>query len=151
MTIVSLVLVFITGSVVFTNQQISQLDQKQAISANIEKGADELNTISNQYFLYQQTQLLTLWQSNITLISSNLSSLNPANSEQQTLVNNARDDIAQLNASFTKIVSYLQTAPRNLSVRVVPEFQDDWNQTVSWHQTLGLDTSRLSESLKNPS
>jgi PAS domain S-box-containing protein len=148
MVIFSVVLLIVAASVIVTNQQISQLDQKQEISANVEKGADELNILSSQYFLYQQTQLLTFWQSNITSISGNLSNLSPFSSAQQTLVNNARGDLSQLNASFTNLVSFLETAPRNVSVRVVPEFQNDWNLMVTEHQTFGLDASRLSESLR---
>ncbi len=146
--IFSIVLLIVTASVIVTNQQMSQINQKQEISAIIEKGADELNTISSQYFLYQQTQLLTFWQSNISSISNNLSSFNLPNSEQQTLVNIARGNLSQLNTSFTTLVSFLQTAPRNQSVRVIPEFQNDWNQTVSGHQTFGLAASRLSDSFR---
>ena len=102
MAIFSIVLLIVAASVIVTNQQIAQLDQQQDISGNIEREADELNTLSSQYFLYQQTQQLALWQSNITSISGNLSNLNFTNSEQQTLVNKARDDLGQLNASFTE-------------------------------------------------
>ncbi len=148
MAIFSAVLLIVAASVILTNQQIVWLSEKQAISANIEQGADELNTVSSQYFLYQQTHLLTFWQSNITSISGNLSNLNSTSSEQQNLVNTARDDLSQLNASFTTLVSFLEMAPRNVSVRVIPEFQNYWNQTVTGHQTFGLDASRLSEYLR---
>jgi len=148
MVIFSIILIIVAASVIMTNQQISQLNQKQEISAKVEQDTDELNTISSQYFLYQQAQLLTFWQSNITSISTILSNLNSANSAQQTLINSIRTDLVQLNESFASLVSYLETAPRNVSVRVIPEFQNDWNQTVSEHQTLGLDASRLSESLR---
>jgi PAS domain S-box-containing protein len=148
MVIFSIVLLIVASSVIITNQQISQLNQKQEISANVEKDAEELNNISSQYFLYQQPQLLTFWQSNITSISSNLTNLNSTNVDQQTLVNKARDDLVQLNTSFATLVSYLALAPRNVSVRVISEFQNYWNQTVSEHQALGLDASRLSESLR---
>ena len=143
--IFSIVLLIVSSSVIITNQQISQFNQKQEISAKVEQGADELNTISSQYFLYQQTQLLTFWQSNITSISTNLLNLNSA---QQILVDTTKNDLVQLNESFATLVSYLENAPRNVSVRIIPEFQNDWNQTVSEHQTLGLDASRLSESLR---
>src|SRR5512141_2086346 len=144
--IFSIILLIVAASVIMTNQQISQVNQKQEISAKVEQYTDELNTISSQYFLYQQTQLLTFWQSNITSISTSLSNLNPANSAQQTLMNSVKNDLVRLNESFASLVSYLETAPRNVSVRVIPEFQNDWNRTVSEHQTLGLDASRLSES-----
>ena len=63
-------------------------------------------------------------------------------------MNKLKDDLGQLNSSFTNLVSFLETAPRNVSVRVLPEFQNDWNLIVTEHQTFGLDASKLSESLR---
>jgi PAS domain S-box-containing protein len=147
--IFSVVLLIVTASVIVTNQQISWLEKQQSISGNIEQGSDELNTISSQYFLYQQSQQIASWNSNSAWILGNLSNLNPTNFEQQALVDKAKVDLSQLNAGFNALVSYLESAPRNVSVRVLPEFQNAWNRTVSEHKTLGLDASRLSESLRN--
>ena len=47
--------------------------------------------------------------SHLTAISGYLSSLNSSNSEQQTLVDNVRSDLGQLNASFANLVSFLET------------------------------------------
>ncbi len=80
-------------------------------------------------------------------ILGNLSKLSPTNLEQKTLVNKINVDLTQLNLSFTNLVDYLETAPRNVSVRVLPEFQNNWNLTVTAHQTFGLDASQLSEYL----
>ena len=146
--IFSAVLLVVAASFIVTNQQIAWLDQQQSISGNIELGSDELNTLLSQYFLYQQNQQITSWNSNSASILGNLSKLNPTNPEQQTLVSKAKDDLGRLNAGFTELVSFLESAPRNVSVRVLPEFQNTWNKTVSAHQTFGLDASGLSESLR---
>jgi len=148
MVIFSAMVLIVTASVIVTYLQIAQLDQQQYVSENVEKGADELNTLSSQYFLYQEPQHLTQWQSNIASISGNLSNLDPTNSEQQTLVNNTRENLSLLNAGFAEIVALLETVPRNVSVRVMPEFQDAWNLLVTEHQTFALDASLLSESLR---
>ncbi len=149
MAIFSVVILFVAASVIVTNQQIAQLDKKQNVSEKIEHGTDELNILSSQYFLFQQTQQLTLWQSNLTSISDYLSSLNSSNSEQQTLVNNVRSDLGHLNGSFNNLVSFLETTPQNVSVRIMPEFQNDWNKIVTAHQTFALSVSQLSESLRS--
>ena len=146
--IFSIVLVIVAASVIVTNQEIAWLNQQQNVSGNIERGADDLNALSSQYFLYQQTIQLSLWQSSSHSILGNLSNLNPTNSDQQTLINKTRIDLDQLNAGFNNLVSFLESAPRNVSVRVMPEFQNAWNQTVTEHQTFGLDASQLSESLR---
>lgn len=147
-TIFGLVILIIAASVIGTNQQLVQIEKQQQISGNIESGSDKLNTLTSQYFLYQQPQQLTLWNSNSASILGNLSNLSPINLEQKTLVNKINEDLAQLNISFTNLVSYLETAPRNISVRVLPEFQNDWNLTVTAHQTFGLDAFNLSEYLR---
>ncbi len=146
--IFGVVILIIAASVIGTNQQLVQIEKQQQISGNIESGSDKLNTLSSQYFLYQQPQQLTLWNSNSASVLGNLSNLSPTNLEQETLVNKIKDDLAQLNLSFTNLVDYLETAPRNLSVRVLPEFQNNWNLTVTAHQTFGLDASQLSEYLR---
>jgi PAS domain S-box-containing protein len=146
--IFGIVILIIAASVIGTNQQLVQIEKQQQISGNIESGSDKLNTLSSQYFLYQQTQQLTLWNSNSASISGNLSNLNPTNLEQKTLMNKINGDLAQLNSSFTNLVSYLETTPRNVSVRVLPEFQNYWNLTVTAHQTFGLDAFKLSDYLR---
>jgi signal transduction histidine kinase len=147
MAIFSAVILIVAALLIVTSQQIEKLDNQQDISDNIMQRGDELNIISSQYFLYQQTQLLTFWQSNLTAISGYLSSLISSNSEQQTLISNIRSDVAQLNASFAILVSFLETTSQNVSVRVLPEFQNDWNTIVTEHQTFALSVSQLSESL----
>jgi PAS domain S-box-containing protein len=146
--IFGLVILIIAASVIGTNQQLIQIEKQQQISGSIESGSDKLNTLSSQYFLYQQTQQLTMWNANFASIIDNVSNLNPSNLEQTTLVNKINDDLDQLNASFTKLAAYLETAPRNLSVRVLPEFQKNWNLTVTAHETFGLDAYNLSEYLR---
>ena len=148
MSIFSAVLLFVAMPVIVTNQQIAEIDAQQDFSESIERGAGKLSILSGQYFLYQQDQQLTLWQSNVASILENLSQLNPVNSQQQKLVNNVRGDLEQLNAEFTGVVSFLETAPRNTSVRVISEFQNSWDRLINGHQTFALDAFRLSESLR---
>ena len=146
--IFGLVILIIAASVIGANQQLIQIEKQQQISGSIESGSDKLNTLTSQYFLYQQTQQLTMWNVNFASIIDNVSNLNPSNLEQTTLVNKINDDLDQLNASFTKLAAYLETAPRNLSVRVLPEFQKNWNLTVTAHETFGLDAYNLSDYLR---
>jgi PAS domain S-box-containing protein len=146
--IFGLVILIIAASVIGTNQQLIQIEKQQQISGSIESGSDKLNTLSSQYFLYQQTQQLTMWNVNFASIIDDVSNLNPSNLEQTTFANKINDDLDQLNASFTKLAAYLETTPRNLSVRVLPEFQKNWNLTVTAHETFGLDAYNLSEYLR---
>ncbi len=148
MAIFGLVILIIAASGIMTNLQLVEIENQQQISGNIESGSDKLNTLTSQYFLYQQPEQLTSWNLSSASILGNLSNLNPSNLEQKILVNKINDDLDQLNLSFINLVSYLETAPRNVSVRVLPEFQNDWNLTVTAHQTFGLDAFKLSDYLR---
>jgi len=143
------ILLIISVSVIITNEQIFYVYSQQDVSGNIERGSDALNIVSSQYFLYQQASQISDWQSIYTAISGNLSSLSSNSSVQRTLVGTVKDDLDQLNVSFGALISYLESQPRNLSVRIIPEFQVLWNQLVTQHQKLGSDASKLSQSLRN--
>lgn len=147
--IVLAILVMAIGSIIVTNQQITQVYADQDSAANVERGADYLNVLSSEYFLYQDNSQITAWQSVYTAILGNLSNITPSNSQQQTLLHTISTDLDQLNESFNSLASYLQAQPRNISVRVLPEFQQLWSQIVVQHQNLGIDGAQLSLSLRN--
>ena len=50
----SIILVIIAASVATTVQQVEQLSAQEVISSNIERGASSLNSVSIDYFLYQE-------------------------------------------------------------------------------------------------
>ena len=143
----SLILIIIAASVATTEQQVAQLNAQEAISSNIEQGASNLNSISIDYFLYQNDTSLSQWQTNITSLSSDLSNLKPNNVQQQLLANNVSRDLQNLNAQFVDVVTYLQNASRNVSVRIDPVFQLKWSNMANQSSALASDASQLSNSL----
>ena len=143
----SIVLVFIAASVAITEEQVAQLNAQEQIVANIERGASSLNSISIDYFLYQENVQLSRWQAAFSSLSNDLSTLKPDNSQQQTLASNVGGDMQRLNASFADIIVYLQNAPRNVSIRIDPAFQIRWSSLAVQSQTLAFDASQLSSSL----
>lgn len=142
-------MLIISASVVLTNEQVEQIINQEQIAENIQTGASNLGYLSNDYFLYQESSKLALWQSEFSTLSTDLSNLNPTSPEQQTIVNNVQTDLQLLNTVFNSSVSFLQNAPRNVSVRVLPEFQTAWSGLALQNQALALDASVLSESFDN--
>ena len=126
---------------------MAQLNGQEAISSNIEQGASNLNSVSIDYFLYQNDSSRSQWQANYTSLSSDLSSLKPSNQQQQLLANNVSQDLQNLNTQFDDVVSYLQTAPRNVSVRIDPVFQLKWSNMANQSSALTSDSYKLSNSL----
>ena len=145
----SVILIIISASVANTEQQVSQLKVKEELSNRIERGASSLNTVSIDYFLYQEGLQLSRWQAVLSSLSSDLESLKPDNAQQQTLANNVAGDLENLNGLFDEVVSYLQSASRNVSVRIDPAFQLRWSSMAAQSQALAFDASQLSLLLDN--
>ncbi len=143
------VLLTISASVVITDQQVAKLSNQGQIAGNIQTGASNLNYISNDYFLYQYTSQTDTWQTQFSILSTDLSNLNSTNPDQQTLVNTVQSDLQRLNTVFNTAVSFLQNAPRNESVRVLPEFQTEWSRLAVQNQALAFDASTLSNFLNS--
>ena len=143
----SIILVFIAASVANTEETVSKINAQERVAGNIEQGASSLNSISINYFLYQEDLQLSQWQTAFSSLYNDLSNLKLNNQQQQALASNVGGDLQRLNASFVDIVSYLQTAPRNVSIRIDPAFQIRWSSLAVQSQTLASDASQLSSSL----
>lgn len=142
-------LTIVAGSLILTDQQIDQIENQLDISGHILKRTDDLNTISSQYMLYQETEQLALWKATFNSIADSLSKLQTTNAEQNTLINRIRSDLLRVNQSFFNMAIILEKLPRDENVRVIPEFQTEWNKLVTEHQVLGLDGSLFSDWLRN--
>jgi PAS domain S-box-containing protein len=143
----SIILLVIAVSVATTEQQVAQLRNQESISGNIERGASDLNSVSIDYFLYQQDIQVSQWQSNLSSLSSDLSNLKLNTPQQQTLANKVSADLQNLNSSFEDVVSFLQNASRTVSVRIDPIFQQKWSNMAGQGSTLASDASELSSAL----
>jgi len=127
----------------------SQLSAQEAISNKIERGASGLNSVSIDYFLYQEYLQLSKWQTQLSSLSRDLSNLHLNGLQQQALASAVDKDLQSLNQSFIELASYLQNASRNVSVRIDPAFQLRWSNMAIQSQTLASDASQLSNSLDN--
>jgi PAS domain S-box-containing protein len=145
----TLILIVIAASVASTEDQVAQLNAQEQVSSNIERGASSLNSISIDYFLYQEDLKISNWQTAISSLSSDLSNLKLNTPQSQTLKNRVDGDLQTLNASFADVASYLQGASRNVSVRIDPAFQIRWSGLALQSQTLASDASQLSHSLSD--
>ena len=143
----SLILVVIAASVANTELQVAQINAQEQVASNIERGVSSLNTVSVDYFLYQEDLQISKWQLQLSSLKSDLESLKPTTEQQTTLVNNTEGDLQRLNSLFGDVITYLQSAPRNVSVRVDPAFQIRWSSMASQNLTLASDASQLSSSL----
>ena len=145
----SVILLVIAASVANTEQQVAQLNAQEQIASNIERGASSLNSVSIDYFLYQEDLQLSKWQNQLSSLSSDLANLKPNSLLQQSLVNKTSDDLQTLNVLFEDVQSYLKSASRNVSVRIDPAFQMRWSSMSGESLSLASDSSQLASSLND--
>ncbi|HLN89891.1 MAG TPA: ATP-binding protein [Candidatus Binatia bacterium] len=145
----TIVLSVIAASVATTEQQTAYLTTQQAISRNIERGANSLNSVSIDYFLYQEDLQLSKWNSTISSLSSDLQNLDIKDNTQQMIATNVANDLQNLNVQFEDVVVYLQQSPRNVSVRIDPAFQFRWSNMALQSETFASDASQLSNSIND--
>ncbi len=89
-----------------------------------------------------------MWKTEFHLLSNNLTELNLANPQQQAIITNIENDLQQLNATFANAVLFLENAPRNQSIRTLPEFQTTWSQLSDKNRVLIFDSAQLSYTLR---
>jgi PAS domain S-box-containing protein len=130
-------------SIVFVNLKLSNLNEQVESTQSIQNDVSDLSYLSNSFFLYQDETELVEWRTTLTSIYNELLKLNSTNPQQQALVNNIKTDLSNIAVSYSDVVTFLWSAPRGVSVRVMPEFQTVWNQTSMQYQTLNLDASLL--------
>jgi PAS domain S-box-containing protein len=145
----SIISVIIGSSVAITQTQITELNSQSVLTNDIQTGASDLNYISNNYFLYQDNSYITLWQTKFSTLSNEIASLNSTDPQQQALINTVSRDMENLNAVFAGVTSFLSNAPRNVSIRVLPSFQTQWNRMAGQIQALAFDAQQLSQNIQD--
>ncbi len=147
LVVFGIILIVTVASVILNSQQTTNLSAQQEAAARIQRGATNLNYLSNYYFLYQEDLQLDQWHSTFNSLSNDVASLKSNIPSQQTLVNIIDGDLQNLDSVFDSVVSYLQNAPRNVSVRVDPQFQTQWIRMALQNQALASDAAQLSQEI----
>jgi PAS domain S-box-containing protein len=149
LVVFGVILLVTVASVILTSQQTANLAAQKEQAARIQSGATNLNYLSNYYFLYQEDLQLDQWHSAFNSLSDDVSRLKLNNPAQQTLINILEGDLQNLDSVFENVVSYLQNAPRNVSVRIDPQFQTQWIRMALQNQVIAVDASQLSQAITN--
>jgi PAS domain S-box-containing protein len=144
-----IVLLAISASVVITNQQVAQVNNKEQTANNINTGASNLAYIANDYFLYRQSAQLNSWQAQFSSLLAETSNLTSINPEQIAQIQIVTGDLQRLGTVFNSSVSILQSIPQNESASAFPAFQTASGRLNIQNQALAFDASVLSNSFAN--
>ncbi len=148
MLLFGIVLVLISASAIFTNQQVEKATQQEEIASSIAQGASELTYLSNDYLIYRESQQLSRWQARFDLFSSQAASLRGETAEQQALVRNIQANSQRLKEVFDSVVP----TTMSLSQDPGPEpavLQVSWSRMAVQSQGLVTDATRLSQLLRD--
>lgn len=103
MVIFCMVFLFICTSLIVTSRQVEIAGQQYVFARNLEKGAYELNQISNDYLLNHQYSQKIQWDSRFTSFSNDLSQMSPDTPEKLALITNIRTDQQQLRSIIQEV------------------------------------------------
>ena len=145
--IFAIILITVSASIIFTDQQLTQISTEEKITNNLNTGASGLAYISNDYFLYQQNDQLILWQTQFSSLKEDLSKLNSDIPEQQRLINSVKDDLQRLGTVFNSSVLLVENIPND--GRVHPELNTASSRLAVQNQALAFDASILSNSFED--
>ena len=148
-TIFTILLIIIVASVFVTAQQTAKLNSQETISKDIQTRASNLQYLSNDYFLYEVDPDLTQWQTEFNTLTLDISKLSVTSPDQQQMVDNVKNDSQLLNNRWNDVVSYLQHADRNVSIRVLPTFQGILSRMALQNQGLIFDSQQLSQNFQS--
>jgi PAS domain S-box-containing protein len=144
-----IVLLFISASVVITNQQVAQINNNEQTANSINTGASNLAYIANDYFLYRQSTQLNSWQAQFSSLQEGISNLESSNPEQMAQIQIVEGDLQRLGTVFNSSVSILQNVPQNESASAFPAFQTASGRLNIQNQALAFDASVLSNSFED--
>jgi PAS domain S-box-containing protein len=131
----------VIASVVATSIKLGELDAQQNISSDIETNINGLTYISTYYFLSQKN--LTSWQTRITLIKTELSSLNSTNTQQQNLVNQVNINLQIADNIFNSYVKTIESNQINQS-EMYTQFDVFWSNVSGQIQWVSFNAWQLS-------
>jgi len=141
--IFTILILVVFVSIFFVNQKLSNLYEQAETTQNLQNEVSDLSYLSDSFFLYQDETRLVEWKTTFISINDEMLKLNSTNPKQQALVSNIKTDLGNIAVSYSEVVTFLWNAPRDVSIRVMPEFQTAWNQTSEQYQALNLDASLL--------
>jgi signal transduction histidine kinase len=145
-----LVLILISISVVMTNQQVDRMNGQETIATDIELGAGDLNYLSSEYLLYNESQQIERWDTKYSEISFDLSNLAVNQPDQQALVADIRANQQRLKEVFDDVrQTKMSGLPDQNSTSILELTQVSWSRMAVQNQDMSFDASRLSGMLRN--
>ena len=132
-------LVFLSGFIISTNQQVDSLSRQQEIANNIAIETGELGYLANDYILHREPQEADRWNAKYASISDNIARLSVDQPEQQAIVGNLAANLLNTKSVFDDIVS----SPLQPGGADTGFIDIMWNRIAVQDQGMIFDANRL--------
>lgn len=140
--ILGVLLLVTTAGAVATRLRVESLREQQRISAAIERQANNLSYLSNNYLLYQEQLQLEQWDSTYVSLESEVDRLEVNSPSQLALVEGIKSKSERLEAVFREVAATVQAG--TASPANDPAFlQVSWSRMEIQNRQIITDVSRL--------
>lgn len=147
--IFAILAILIIFSVYSSNNQLQEIDRKQQIIDEIEKGSFELYYLENDYFLHGGTRPFEQWNSKYGELSGQLKELKITDPDQQAVFNALSDSHTELQATFSDLVAVTGYAQGKEPISASQELKEfAWSTLAGQTQTMMFRSSELSQLVK---
>ncbi len=143
LVIFALLLAFISGLVITTNQQVDQLVAQERIANEIALEVGELGYLSNDFILYREPQQVQRWEAKYASLSDLIAGLSVEPPEQRAIVRNLAADLRNTRSVFGDIVSN-PVQPGGTDTEFA---QLSWSRMAVQNQGMVFDAVKLATSL----
>ena len=133
-----ILLVFLSGFVISTNQQVDSLSRQQDIANSIAIETGELGYLSNDYILHREPQLADRWNAKYESIAGNIGRLSVDKPEHQAIVSTLAANLRNTKSVFDDIASTPLKDGTNAGF-----VELSWSRIAVLNQGMIFDASRL--------
>ncbi len=109
--------------------------------------ANDLNQILDNYIIFQENTQIQIWKEKYASFQESLAAIDSMAVDQKETITKIINNATLLNATFTSLIEFVQTTPRNQSIHVLPEFQVLWIQLSNTNHDIILNSEELSEDI----
>ena len=151
--IFAILAILIIFSVIYTNNQLREIDRNQQIIDEIEKGSFELYYLENDYFLHGGERPVRQWNSKYDELSVQIKELKITGPDQLAVFNRLSESFTELQPTFSNFVAISGSAQvGNDSIGSSQKLKEfAWSMLAEHTQMMMFKSSELSQLVKTES
>lgn len=150
MALFGVTLSIIAASIISTSQQVMHLDRQEGIARNIEREANELGYLANDYLYYHESQQWSRWMAKFASFTADLASLRTDSPEEQAIINNIKGNQQRLRAVFSSAAATIEDVTKTKDAAgLLALAQVSWSRMAVQNQEMFFNIIHLSQVIRD--